>query len=102
MPDTQKIDKLFGEGKKEVKLKKIDIVYDSFNRPILKYGVDKSFGEKREEMHREEKRKKCLDEKSDFDKRIAVKTEIKIPVQNTQLESKKIVKESDKELNFDD
>lgn len=102
LPDTQKIDKLFGEGKKEVKLKKIDIVYDSFNRPILKYGVDKSFGEKREEMHREEERKQRLDEKSDFDKRIAVKTEIKIPVQNTQLESKKIVKESDKELNFDD
>lgn len=39
LPDSQNADKVIGNGKKEVKLKKIDITYDAFKRPVLKYGV---------------------------------------------------------------
>ena len=80
LPDSQNADKVIENGKKEVKLKKIDITYDAFKRPVLKYGVKKSFGERREEFQQaiQQKQQKIMPKESDFDKRIKVKIEPQI------------------------
>lgn len=100
LPDSQNADKVIGNGKKEVKLKKIDITYDAFKRPVLKYGVKKSFGERREEFQ-QAIQQKIMPKESDFDERIKVKIEPQIA--QTVVERKDTVDktrnvESDREI----
>lgn len=94
LPDSQSEDRVIGNGKKEVKLKKIDITYDVFKRPVLKYGIDKSFGEQREAIHQkiQQDQQKTMPKENDFDERIKVKIEPQIP--QTSLERRDTVDET--------